>query len=439
MTVATAPAMLLVNGSVVDCVGGDVITDTAVLVHEGRITAIGPERRGDRPKDVIDLEGGYLIPGLWDSHCHLSLMIPDPTNHSRFDSEGEATIRAGHNAMAALHAGFTALRVTGEVNGIDTAWRTAFKSGMFDGPRIFSAGHLLGSTAGHLRQHRLAPQHLEQLTDTFDGPDEALKVVRRQILQGADLVKVAITGGMGPHEGIAEPHLEVDELAAVVRAAHGRGRRVAAHASGGAITKEGLRLGIDSIEHGYALDEECIDLMVAGGAAFVPTIGVTHDPEFGRRHQWAEAMIAKASSAAPAHHSALNMAIERGVRICSGGDKYPIYDSGVREIELLAELGVGNLGALQAATINGAWLSGVDADVGTVDIGKIADLVVLRANPLDDISALREITAVIKGGRVVRDDRTGGGVAGREFGRGVNSVGVPLPPEPPDPEPRLCC
>jgi imidazolonepropionase-like amidohydrolase len=433
----TASSMLLTGCAVLDAVHETVSDPTTVRIEDGRITEIGGSGASpDLP--TVDLEGRFVAPGLWDVHCHLSLMIPDPSCHSRFDSVAEATLRAGHNAIDALHVGFTGLRVVGEVDGIDFAWRNAFRSGMYDGPRLFCAGHLLSTTGGHLRQSRLAPLRLEQLTTEFDGAAEALRAVRHQIHLGADVIKLAITGGMGLHEAIDERQMTSEELAAAITAAHNKGRRVAAHASGGDATKDALRIGIESVEHGYVLDEECIELMAGRDTTYVPTIGVTHDPAFADRHEWPEAIKAKAAVGAPAHRDALRMAIERGLRICTGGDKYPIVDSGRREIELVAELGLGNAGALRAATINAAQLCGVDADLGTVEPGKIADLVVLDANPLDDITAIRQLALVVKGGRVVVDHLSEHH-AERAIGAGVSALGVPLPPRPPEPAPRLCC
>lgn len=430
------PNLLLTNCSVVDAVRDEPIEGVSVLIENGRIAAI--DRSQHEGATVIDLKGGFVMPGLWDVHCHLSLMIPDPTNHSRFDSEAEATLRAGHNAIDALHAGFTGLRVVGEVNGIDLAWREAFRSGMFDGPRLVCAGHLLSTTGGHLRQSRLVPLRLNQLTTTFDGPNEAMKVTRDQIHRGSDLVKIAITGGMGLHEAIDEPQMTADEIAAVAQAARAKGRRIAAHASGGSATKDALRIGIDSVEHGYTLDDECIELMSDAGTTLVPTIGVTHDPDFAERHQWPDAIRGKSAEIAPGHRDGLLMAIEKGVRICAGGDKYPIVDSGVREIEILAELGLGNLRAIKAATADAAWLCGVDADLGTVEVGKIADLLIVDSNPLDNIHAIRAVKMVMMGGRVVVD-HLGERANQRVLGRGVSVLGVPLPPPPPQPTVRLCC
>jgi imidazolonepropionase-like amidohydrolase len=387
----------------------------------------------------VDLEGCFVLPGLWDSHCHLSLMIPDPTNYSRFDTEAEAAIRAGHNARHALLAGFTSLRVVGEMNGIDMAWRAAFANGMFPGPRIFAAGRLLGTTGGHGRQERLTPLRLEERTCVFDGPAEAMRAARAQIQRGADLIKIAITGGMSAHEQFAEAQMETEEIAAIVTVAHARGRRVAAHAGGGAVTKAAVRIGINSVEHGYCLDEECIELMLQNDVAFVPTIGVTHDADFARRHQWTEQTIARAAGVAPSHRAALEMAIARGIRICAGGDKYPVFDSGVREIELLASLGLGTSGALRAATAHAAALSGVDADLGTVEVGKIADLLVLRRNPLEDVSAIRDVVAVLKGGRMLVDNRGQQLHQPAVLGEGTTSIGVPLDPAAPQPTVQLCC
>lgn len=430
-------AVLLANAAVVDGLGDEPSAPANVLIQDGRIACLRASKREARESTVIDVRGGYVMAGLWDAHCHLSLMIPDPTSRARFDTEAEASIRAGHNAVDAMRAGFTSLRVVGEVNAIDFAWRAAFRSGLYDGPRIVCAGNMLSSTGGHLRQHRFQPLVLDQLTQPFDGPDDATRATREQLHRGADLIKIAITGGMGPHEGTSDTHVVLDEIAAVCSAAKTKRRPVAAHASGGQITKGAIRLGIDSVEHGYSLDEECIDLMEQHATTLVPTIGVTHGAEFGRRRRWSDEMIAKSDASAEAHRASLQMAHEHRIRICAGGDKYPIADSGICEIELLGQLVLDNRAAIRAATINPAAMCGLDHDLGTVEVGKIADLIVLRSNPLENLSAVRSVELVMSGGRVVVDRMSGDDH--HRIGAGVTVNGIPDLPLAPEPAVARCC
>jgi imidazolonepropionase-like amidohydrolase len=416
--------VVLTNCSVVDVENADVITDASIHIAGGRITSVQKASATDSSVQVIDLRGGWVTPGLWDCHAHLGLLIPDPTNFGFFETQPRRTIRAGQNAMDALRVGITTVRVTGEAEYIDLAWRDAFASGQHVGPRIYGAGHMMRCTGGHLNRAHKKYIYVRDAME-IDGTTEAMKATREQISMGVDLIKIVVTGGMSAGEGVADMQMTKDEVGAIVTIAHGRGRQVTAHAGGGQPTRDALEVGIDCIEHGYDLDEETVAMMVERGTFFVPTIGVTHDDEFACEHMWNDQTRAKASTLAPAHRDSLLLAKEHGVPICSGGDKYPIAESGLREVQRLVDVGLTPAEALQAATCNPARLMKADSWVGTVSAGKVADLAVWARNPLDDISALDELQKVYLSGRLVTDVDSDGAYDPARQGAGVSRIGIP--------------
>ncbi|MTD57589.1 amidohydrolase family protein [Amycolatopsis pithecellobii] len=422
---APVTPLVLANCSVIDVENGDVLSGAEIHVEDGRITAVGRAPGGrDRNARVVDLGGGWVTPGLWDCHAHLGLLIPDPTNYGFFETQARRSIRAGQNAIDALRVGITTVRVTGEAEYIDLAWRDAFATGQFTGPRIFGAGHLMRCTGGHLNR---GPKQYQYVRDAIeiDGTTEAMKQTRQQITMGVDLIKIVVTGGMQAGEGVGDLQLTKEEVAAICTIAHGRGRQVTAHAGGGQATRDALDAGIDAIEHGYDLDEQTIDMMAERGTFLVPTIGVTHDDEFACEHMWPDATRAKASRLAPAHRETVLRAKESGITICSGGDKYPIAESGLREIQRLVDVGLTAAEALRAATINGARLMRADDWIGTIEPGKVADFAVWARNPLDDIGALDELRRVYLGGRLVTDAGSDGALNPADRARGVSRIGIP--------------
>jgi imidazolonepropionase-like amidohydrolase len=418
----SADVVVLAGCSVVDVENADVLENVAIRIENGRITDIGPNVSVGGAQ-VTDLQGAWVTPGLWDCHAHLGQLIPDPTNYTFFETQPRRSIRAGHNAMDALRVGITTLRVPGEAAYIDLAWRDAFASGQFVGPRIFGAGPLMRCTGGHANRAPKRFSYLEQAIE-IDGPDMAMRETRRQILMGVDFIKVAVTGGMSAGEGVDDLQLVREEISAICTVAHQRGLKVTAHAGGGQATYDAIEAGVDSIEHGYHLDERTIDLMRQRGTYLVPTIGVTHDDEFACEHEWTDAVRRKAGQLAPGHAESVRMAHANGIPICSGGDKYPIAESGIREIKALARAGLTPMQALQAATCNAAALMR-SPDLGSVAPNKIADLAVWARNPAEDVEALDDLDKVFLAGRLVVDRNASGAKDPEARGQGVSVIGIP--------------
>lgn len=400
----------LVNCTLIDGLGGEPLPGAHVAMTGERISAVDTHLpAADLPSDsVIDLEGGYLLPGLWDCHVHLAMAFPQGnlSKHPLFESQAARTLRAGRNAMDALRAGITSLRVVGDPDYIDVQWKQAFAAGEFCGPRLFVSGKALRPTAGH--------GYAQGTGIELDGPDEFLQAARDQIKHGADWVKIMVTGGVASRrETMHEPQATLEEIRAVVQAAHERGKKVAAHIGGPEGAGYAIEAGVDSIEHGYLLDDEVIEQMAQRGVFLVPTLSVTQDQEYITTN-WTPWAVAKALDAAPGHRASFQRALRAGVKIATGTDLTPIADTTPGEIEQMVRAGMTPMQALVASTRAGAELCGVRDLVGTVEEGKLADLVVVRRNPLADIRHLREVRWVMKAGQVVVDpaSRPGQEVAG---------------------------
>ena len=403
----TTAAILLRNCSVFDGVADDVRHGAALLVADGRITAVGSEAqlRRDAPPQVqvIDLHGGFVMAGLLNMHTHLSLSLPGPGGAavSALSPHGLALYMAS-GARRTLLSGVTTVRCVAEKDHAEFALRRAIEDGWLDGPRIFTAGQALCCTGGHGHHDTDALQ--------CDGADSFRRGARAQIAAGADLIKVMISGGIaGEHEQIHTPQLTRDEIAAVIETAHAWGRRVTAHAGPAAIIEQAVELGLDCVEHGYQLTEPVARLMAERGTSLVPTLIVTRCKDFFDSLGVPEWMQRRSLGAADRHAASYRMALASGVEVMLGSDMPPFWSidgtsATVRELEHMAEFGLSPLRALRAATIVPARWLGADAEIGTVEAGKYADLIAMDADPTADVSALRTVRWVMKNGEVVRDD-----------------------------------
>ncbi len=397
----TALTTILTNATVIDATGAPPRADSTVVIRGNRIVEIragryqGPEGDGVR---VFDLQGGYILPGLWNNHSHLSDLLPDPHNILVGEPVLQAAIRAGRNAMDALRAGFTSLRMTGERDYIDVAWRDAFDAGVFVGPRIIASGNPITATGGH------GADGIGVVAIEIDGPFEMRRAVRENIKNGADFIKIMVD------------ELQPDEIRAAIETAHQYGVKVTGHARepGARIAVE---LGIDSIEHGYGLTDETLRLMAEKGTFYDPTIVCNLSAEYisEREARIAELgldedplaiegriLVAYADERSPRNaarqREILLKAVAAGVKVITGSDSNPIDEIGRLEIEQLVFSGISEMDALIAATRNSADMVGLLDQVGTVEEGKIADLIVLAGNPLDHISNIRKLMMVFKDG-----------------------------------------
>jgi imidazolonepropionase-like amidohydrolase len=308
-------------------------------------------------------------------------------------------------ALEAIYSGTTSIRCVGEAHFADMDVRNAVNKGVLAGPRIQSAGHAMIATGGH--------GHNSMGCIEADGVAGFRQAAREQLRAGADLLKICLTGGIGtPGEKPADKQMSDDEVAAVAEVAHAAHKKLASHTGGNKPVKDAVRLGVDCIEHGYQFDDEAAQMMADAGTYLVPTLCVTQELDYMRRHGVQEWMLTKAKSAADEHLASIRRAVAAGVTLCTGTDFLPSdpADSTVatiRECELLVEAGLTPLQALRAATLNSATLCGVDAITGTLVAGKQADLLVVAGRPDQQIRDLRNVKLVMKGGDIFRNELAG--------------------------------
>jgi imidazolonepropionase-like amidohydrolase len=393
-------AIAFVDGTVV--VGdGRVLEHATVLVKGERIEKV-VEKNIRIPKDAqkIPMDGQVLLPGFIDSHIHICLdSSPDPMTSALTESQTMTTLKAAKAARQTLLAGITSVRDMGGKDGIDLELKQAINLGLIPGPRMLASGKLICMSGGHGWQVGLEA----------NGVDAVRKAAREQIKAGVDIVKLMATGGvLTPDVEPGSEQLTEAEMKAGVEEAHKAGRKTATHAMGTKGILNALRAGIDSIEHGVYLDEEAVSLMVAKNVPLIPTLSAL----FNILNKGIEAgipafAVKKTLKVKPFHLESIRMAREAGVSIAMGtdaGTPFNIHGDNLRELKLLVDCGFSPMDAIEAGTRIAAQVLGMENQLGTIEEGKLADLVLIEGNPLEDIEILlkRElIRLVIKGGKKV--------------------------------------
>jgi len=383
---------LLTNATLIDCVQPTAVEGAAVLIENGRIAEIHTDGSAPAAGDgsVIDLRGAYLMPGLWDVHIHPDYYLPH-----EMPLADQVTL-FGHRLMAALtESGITGLRCAGAHHYMDVAWKRAFDSGQYVGPRLFASGHFLTTTGGHF----LTSGHALEC----DGPYGFVKAIREQIKNGVDHIKLNLSGGiLGPAWDLhRHSFLLQDELKAAFEICHLREFKVMAHATNPEAVKNAIRLGAHSVEHGYILDDECIELFLKHDTWYVPTLAISHltpdqanndwEQRWVRQRNMAHALCCRADAASDVHRDGFAKALKAGVKMALGSDIRPLKDAALLELGLWVRDGATPWQALVAATRNGAAVCGVGNELGTIEVGKLADLIVVGGNPLEDIQNVRQL------------------------------------------------
>jgi imidazolonepropionase-like amidohydrolase len=395
MTIAFVDGRVITGeGRILECATVLVEDDRIVKVTEGNI-------RIPRNAKKIPLDGMTLLPGFIDAHIHICLDgSPDPVSKLMAESPTETTLKAAEAARQTLLAGVTTIRDMGGKDGIDLGLKRAIDTGLIPGPRMLVSGRLICMTGGHGWQIGLEA----------NGPDEVRRAAREQIKAGADIVKLMATGGvMTPGVQPGSEQLTEEEMRAGVEEAHKAGKRTATHAMGTRGILNALRAGIDSIEHGVYLDEQAVALMVDREVPFIPTIAACYHIETrGVDAGIPDYAVEKTLMVKPHHLESIRMAREAGVLIAAGtdaGTPFNLHGENVTEIKLLVDRGgFSPMEAIEAGTRVPARVLGLEKELGTIEEGKIADLILVAGNPVEDIDILLDresIRLVMQRGIVV--------------------------------------
>lgn len=411
--------ILVENGTVIDGTGGEPIKNAAVLVKDNVIQAVGEKSQLELSVDgdvtIVDAKGGYILPGLIDTHVHLTFQMGglEERTSNPFSLRFYKTLEY---MKATIDAGITTVRDAG---GADAGIKQAVESGMVLGPRMQISIDALTTTGGHGDSWTLSginltkPEYPGSPSGICDGPEEVRKRVREMLRAGADIIKVHATGGvLSPTDHPEYTQFSPEELAIIVdEAAYHRGKKVMAHAQGTEGIKNSIKAGIHSIEHGIYLDDETIELMKEHGTYLVPTllapVGVLESAEeHGNMPEYA---VKKARDVVDIHKKSIEQAYKAGVKIAFGTDA-GVFEHGInlRELNLLCEIGMSPMEALVSITKTAAECMGWEDQLGTLQVGKLADLIIVNDNPLENIKILENndnVVTVIKNGEIVKDLR----------------------------------
>ncbi len=413
LLLAATTSVVVRAGTLIDGTGGPPRQNQLIVIEGQRITAVGnvPIPAG---ATILDLSGATVLPGLIDAHTHLFLQGEDPAEggyDGNILQQGLAyrAARASVSARRALEQGFTTLRDLGtEGAGYgDVGIKQAIERGHILGPRLFVATLGISTTGGYPLEGYAPELSLPKGVAIVDGPVEARKAAREQIDKGANWIKVYMTHrSWVSRDGklASQPTLTVEELKAIVGEAHGNERRVACHAYGGEGLRHALDGGCDSIEHGLDLDDAALAQMVKQGTWYCPTLGVYY-------LEWAAENTAAGQrdrARAAVHEPSFRRALKAGVKIAFGTDTggSPWTSSMAAEFSQMVRLGMTPAQAIRSATSAAAEMLGAAGELGVVAPGAYADLVAVGGEPLADVSRLEHVSFVMKGGSVVRNDRT---------------------------------
>ena len=398
-------------GHLIDTANGKMLGATTIVIEGGRIKDVVNGTQAPAGAKTIDLGTQTCMPGLIDAHTHLTDETSRTASVDKFHwNIADYAIRSTVYARRTLLAGFTTVRNVGDMDNESISLRNAINAGIVPGPRMYTAGKAMGTTGGHADATDGYREDLAGDPGPTDGiinsPEDAAKAVRIHYKVGADLIKIMPSGGVLDESSSADnAQMTLEEIKAVVTTAHDYGFTVAAHAHGAEAIRRAVIGGVDSIEHGTYMDAEDMKLMVERGTWYVPTI-IAGD--FVARQAkvpgyYPAQIAAKAAAIGPLLQATAGRAYKAHVKIAFGTDAavYP-HGQNAHEFELMVGAGMPPMFTIQAATISAAQLLKHDKELGTVAAGKIADVVAVPGNPIDDISLMKRVSFVMKDGVVYK-------------------------------------
>ena len=389
-------------------------TDYSITVEDKLITSIDkgfislPENFS-----LIYLRGLTLMPGLMDMHVHLGQEYQSKSERPIKTERETSAILASVHALTTLKAGFTTVRQVGDSGLIAISLRDAINKGYVKGPRIYTSGKSIATTGGHAD-----PTNGKSIDDydypvaedgVINGPYDAYTAVRQRYKDGADGIKLTVTGGvLSVAKSGDNPQFTFEEVEAVVKAAKDYGMWVAVHAHGAQGMKRAVLAGVDSVEHGTFMTDEVMDLMIERGTYYVPTISAGEFVAEKSKidNYFPEIVRPKAASVGPQIGATFNKAYDKGVKIAFGTDAgVQPHGTNWMEFVFMVQYGMPNMEAIQSSTIETARFLGIDDKLGSIEVGKIADLVAVNGNPLNDIKVMEFVEFVMKNGEVILNDK----------------------------------
>jgi imidazolonepropionase-like amidohydrolase len=403
---AGARRVVVRAGKVLDVKTGKFLSDQAIVIEGDKIVSVSPASAQTSGATVINLPNATVLPGLIDAHTHLT-MNPNFGYQTLGISTPRQALIGAHNANATLQAGFTTVRNVGAADFTDVALRDAINDGDVPGPRMLVSGPPLSITGGHCDNNLLPFEYHATREGVADGIAAVQHKVRENIKYGADLIKICATGGvLSKGDDPQASQYTLEEMKAIVADAHRLGRKVAAHAHGAQGILWASQAGVDSVEHGSYIDDAGIAEIKKNGTYLVPTLYLTdwfdQNPDKIRLPDFLQV---KANAVRSLARKNVAHAFASGVKVAFGTDA-GVYPHGLNahQFAVMVKLGLTPLQSIQSATINAADLLGWSDKVGTLDVGKWADIIAVDGDPLQDVTTLERVKFVMKGGDVVKNE-----------------------------------
>ncbi len=406
------PATVIQAGKLVDVEGGRVVEGRTIVIRGETIEAVGTDLAVPPGATVIDLSDAVVLPGLIDSHVHITSQASANYYEAMFRrSFVDDAVLAHLYARRTLEAGFTACRSVGSQGFADVALRNAIERGDVPGPRLQVAGYYISSTGGHGDRVGFSPwlttNTPSEMTGIADGVDAVRQKVRYLVKYGADVIKFGASAGvLSEEESVGAPQYSQEEMNAIVEEARLWGRRVCAHAHGTEAIKMAIRAGVTSIEHGSLVDDEGLALMKDNGTYLVADIyNDTYILAEFEKLGFPAHIIEKEKMVGRTQRENFERAVEAGVKIAYGTDAaiFP-HGKNARQFRYMVEWGLTPMEAIQSATVSAADLLGWGDRLGSVAPGKLADIVAVAGDPLADVAVLEAVDFVMKGGVVVKNE-----------------------------------
>ena len=412
-SLSLSASSIIYTSEYIDVLNEKVITNSSITIDQGIIVSIDSGYiKVDTSNTLIDLRGYTLMPGLMDMHVHFGQEYLSKSERPGKVERETAAIMATQHAYKTLKAGFTTVRQVGDSGMVAISLRDAINAGHVLGPRIFTSGKSIATTGGHAdpTNGMASGAYMYPTAEdgVINGPYDAYAAVRQRYKDGADGIKLTVTGGvLSVAKSGDNPQFTEEEVTAVVKAAKDYGMWVAVHAHGAEGMKRAVIAGVNSVEHGTLMTEEVMDLMIKNGTYYVPTISAGEFVAEKAKidNYFPDIVRPKAASVGPQIAATFAKAYKRGVKIAFGTDAgVQAHGTNWREFVYMSENGMPPIETIKAATIETAKLLSIDVTHGSITVGKAADLVAVKGNPLKDMSLMEDISFVMKGGENVFSD-----------------------------------